>query len=241
MTYAPNWQWVFENSHWVQVPVGVPTLRHGPSHSHPVPMGYPAMAYRGNSSNSNSYSNVVPYYHAPQFPVGHPSMAGRVGLPAVGYGSSAYPVAQPYQPQYQHGSGNSYALPKAVHSGPAPQAHLGTHAPSKANTFVLDSRHGTLAPKTKRERRKLARKVKKEAEASKAAMASKETVGDGVTSSPEREGEEEDDDNGSGYAGYGLAIEALGSRELEELQLIHDTKAAAQKAAIIEEGARSPS
>ena len=120
-------------------------------------------------------------HHAPQFLGVHPSMVGPAGVQHVGNGSSFNPAAQHFHPQRQHSSGNSY---NAAHSGPVPQAQVETDAPSRANVFVLDSRHGTLAPKTKRERRKLARKVRKEAEASKAAMASDEAVGDGVNSCP---------------------------------------------------------
>ena len=78
------------------------------------------------------------HHHIPHVPAECPWMACREDVEVAETGSSTLgPLARPCQSQQD-----------------------------RAEMLLRDPRHGTLAPKTKRERRKLARKVKAEAEAS---------------------------------------------------------------------------
>jgi hypothetical protein len=192
-----------------------------------VPMGW-------NSSSAGYNYGVVPY---PHIPVESPWVASPVGIPTGWYGGSSSfgPFAQPYQPW--HSGGNSYsAQPRAVvGSGRAPRAQLGGDAASReaAERLMSDPRHGTVAPKDKRERRKLTKKVKKD---KKAAVARSETGGDGVTSSPEREDEEKKEEE-AGHAGYDISSGHVESQGLGDSCLIRDNQAAARRKALLDEEA----
>lgn len=171
---------------------------------------------------------------------GESSIESPAEVPTVGNGSSSgnnsssnsgmNPLAQPYQPQ-NVGSGNSYHAPPtrtAAERGDRapPQAQLGSTAPQTARMPVLDARHGTLAPRTKRERRKLGRACRLMAEAaSGGVVAREEAVGDGVTSSQKSEEEEEEEEE--------EASEAVESQGLVKSFLIRDEQAAARSKAII--------
>jgi hypothetical protein len=148
------------------------------------------------------------------------SMVSPAETPRRRNGSTLSPVAQPYQPQ--HGSGASYkSLParETVRSDRAPPAQLGGDGPSsEAEIRCRFPLHGTRAPPTKRERRKLANKIKAEAEAARVAMAMPEAEavrtdmalseagGDHVASSPvPEEGGKEDVEEKASNAGCGVA------------------------------------
>jgi ElaB/YqjD/DUF883 family membrane-anchored ribosome-binding protein len=150
------------------------------------------------------------------------SMVSPAETPRRRNGSTLSPVAQPYQPQ--HGSGASYkAFParETVRSDRAPPAQLGGDGPSsEAEIRCRFPLHGTRAPPTKRERRKLANKIKAEAEAEAARvamamseagavrtdMALSEAGGDHVASSPvPEEGGKEDVEDKASNAGCGVA------------------------------------
>ena len=150
------------------------------------------------------------------------SMVSPAETPRRRNGSTVSPVAQPYQPQ--HGSGASYkSLParETVRSDRAPPAQLGGDGPSsEAEIRCRFPLHGTRAPPTKRERRKLANKIKAEADAEAARvamamseagavrtdMALSEAGGDHVASSPvPEEGGKEDVEDKASNAGCGVA------------------------------------
>jgi hypothetical protein len=202
-------------------------------------MASPAWVSTGWYGGSTGYNNgVVPQPYSRHGPVENPPMASPFGGSTgwVGSSSSWNTFAPPYQPW--HSGGNSYnAQPRAVvGSGRAPRVQLGGDAASRetAERVMSDPRHGTVAPKDRRERKKLTRQVKK-AEAAKTAVVRSETGGDGVTSSPEREGEEKEE--GAGHAGYDIASGHVESQGLGESCLIRDDQADARRKASFDERA----
>jgi hypothetical protein len=213
---------------------------HGPVESPWVasPVGVP-MGWDGGSTGYNN--GVAPHPYSRHGLVEGPSMASPVGIQTGWYGgsSSFTHFAQPYQAVW-HSGGNSYnAQPRAmVGSGRAPRAQLRGDAAARevAERLMSDPRHGTVAPKTKRLRKRLTRQVKKdkEAEAAKAAVVWSETGGDGVTSSSEPEDDEKEE---AGHAGYDIANGHVESQGLAEGCLISDDQAAARRKALLDEEA----
>jgi len=206
--------------------------------------GVQGACYYGDNSNnghghtsSNGYYGMMPHQHSRHGAVESPSAESPVSISMGGNGSSSSslnPRVQAYQTQGQQGSGNSCnAQPRAgVRSDHAPQAQLDAGASwEKAERMLRDPRHGTRAPTSKRERKKLTRQIKN---AAKAAKAQSEAEGDGVTASPERE-----DGEKAGYAGSGISSEHVESRGLAESCLIWDDQAAARRKAGLDESSDS--
>ncbi|KAM0691207.1 hypothetical protein Q7P36_009978 [Cladosporium allicinum] len=241
----PTWEHRFIDDVEMRRLVGADTWHRAPTR------GVQGACYYGDNSNnghgqtsnnghghtsSNGYYGRMPHQHSRHGPVESPSVESPVSISMGGLGSSSSlnPRVQAYQPQGQHGSGNSYnAQPRAVlRSDQAPQAQLGAGASwEKAERMLRDPRHGTRAPTSKRERKKLTRQIKN---AAKAAKALSEAGGDGVTASPERE-----DGEKAGYAESGISSEHVESQGLAESCLIWDDQAAARRKADLDESSNS--
>jgi hypothetical protein len=127
--------------------------------------------------------------------------------------STLSPLARPYQPQHD-----------------------------RAEMMLRDPRHGTLAPKTKRERRKLAKKVRAEAEAeaAKAAGALSVAGGDGITSSPEHEVEEGEKVEEASDTGSGIGSRPVESQWTAVCHSVRSCQAAARRNAVGEDVCESP-
>jgi hypothetical protein len=108
--------------------------------------------------------------------------------------------------------------------------------------MLRDPRHGTLAPKTKRERRKLAKKVRAEAEAeaAKASEALSVAGGDGITSSPEHEVEEGEKVEEASDTGSGIGSRPAESQRIAVCHSVRSWQAAARRNAVGEDVCESP-
>lgn len=178
------------------------------------------------------------------------SMVSPAETPRRRNGSTLSPSAQPHQPQ--HSSGASYkSLPvrETVRSDRAPPAQLGGGGTSTQEEILRHfPLHGTRAPPTKRERRKLANKIKaeaeaeaatvamalSEAEAARAAIALSEARCDHNTSSPVPEEEEKEDvEEKASNTGCGVASLPPDSQWLAVCRSVY--QAAARRDTVVEQ------
>jgi hypothetical protein len=167
--------------------------------------------------NGSSTKISVQHHHSLHGPAERLSTARPAEAGVAETGSSTLsPLARPYQPQHD-----------------------------RAEMMLRDPRHGTLAPKTKRERRKLAKKVRAEAEAeaAKAAGALSVAGGDGITSSPKHEEEEEEEVEKveeASHTGCGIVSRPVEPQWTAVCRSVRSCQAAAGRNAVGEDVCESP-